>query len=207
MARSVFDPGYQLQSVESKIAAALERISEAFRVLLWREARVHGLSPIQIQLLIFLNFHPPERRTVTHLAREFNLTKATISDALGVLDRKRLIRKTVRAADSRSLLLDLTDKGRKTVHRVAMFANAFRPSMASLTREQKETLLAALLQTILHLHRAGILAIQRMCPTCRFYREGRERTYCTLFKIPLKRTDLRVDCPKHEAVSGQWTPD
>jgi DNA-binding MarR family transcriptional regulator len=207
MARSVFDPGYQQQSVDSKIIAALERIAEAFRVLLWRETRVHGLSPIQIQLLVFLNFHPPEQRTVTYLAREFNLTKATISDALGVLDRKRLIRKAVRVGDSRSFLLDLTDKGKKTVHRVAMFANAFRPSMASLTREQKETLLAALLQTILHLHRAGTIAIQRMCPTCRFYREGRGRIYCTWFKIPLKRTDLRVDCPKHEAVYGEKTPD
>ena len=76
---SVFDINNQLQSIESKIVVALERISEAFRVLLWEEAKEHALSPIQVQLLIFCCFHTEEKRKIGFLAVEFNLTKATIS--------------------------------------------------------------------------------------------------------------------------------
>ena len=46
--------------VNHKITQALERISKAFRVLLWEESKKHGISPIQIQLLIFCSSHKPE---------------------------------------------------------------------------------------------------------------------------------------------------
>ena len=64
MSRSVFDVNGQLQSIERKIVVALERISEAFRVLLWEEAKEHSLSPIQVQLLIFCAYHAAEKRKV-----------------------------------------------------------------------------------------------------------------------------------------------
>lgn len=52
MSKSIFDPKNQIKDVSSKIVAGLERISEAFKVLLWEKAKALGLSPIQIQILI-----------------------------------------------------------------------------------------------------------------------------------------------------------
>ena len=49
---SAFDVNQQLESSDHKIVVALERIAEAFRVLLWQETKKTGLSPIQLQLLI-----------------------------------------------------------------------------------------------------------------------------------------------------------
>jgi hypothetical protein len=53
---SIFDVKKQHHDVDSKIAAALERLSQAFRVLLWEKNKDYNLSPIQIQLLVYRSF-------------------------------------------------------------------------------------------------------------------------------------------------------
>ena len=102
MSKSPFDLSYQNQSTESKIVASLERISQAFRVMLWNESKEHSLSPIQIQVLVFLLHHSEEKRKVTYLADEFNMTKATISDTIRTLEQKELIKKEYEPHDTRS---------------------------------------------------------------------------------------------------------
>jgi DNA-binding MarR family transcriptional regulator len=91
MEQSVFNLDVQNTNVEFRIVAALERLSEAFRVLLWNEAKILNISPIQIQILVFLKFHALEKCKVSYLAQEFNMTKATISDAVKVMLQKGLI--------------------------------------------------------------------------------------------------------------------
>ena len=54
---SAFNPENHLVNIDAKIVASLEKISEVFRVLLWAEAKEHRVSPIQLQLLIFLKYH------------------------------------------------------------------------------------------------------------------------------------------------------
>ena len=57
MKRHIFNPADQQLDLNSKIIAGLERISEAFKALLWEKAKILRLSPIQIQILIFIKFH------------------------------------------------------------------------------------------------------------------------------------------------------
>ena len=52
MKKSVFDLEHQNSNIESKIIVSLERLSQAFRVLLWNESKAFSLSPIQIQIMI-----------------------------------------------------------------------------------------------------------------------------------------------------------
>jgi hypothetical protein len=53
MGKSPFDLKHQNENTDSRIIAAMERISQAYRVLLWNESKELSLSPIQIQILIF----------------------------------------------------------------------------------------------------------------------------------------------------------
>src|SRR5688572_20217661 len=115
---SIFNPAQQAGNVSSKVVAALERLSEAFRVLLWNEAKQYGLSPIQIQLLIFLQHYPEEKRTITFLASYFNMTKATISDAVKSLEGKQLLVRKSMANDSRSHTLHLVKEGKALAAKV-----------------------------------------------------------------------------------------
>jgi hypothetical protein len=60
--------------VDSKIAVGLERLAQAFRVLAWDRAKANGLSPTQLQILVYLRHHPERERRVSALARAFDLT-------------------------------------------------------------------------------------------------------------------------------------
>mgnify|MGYP001953763141 CR=1 FL=1 len=104
MSNNIFNPNHQETNLSNKIIAGLERISEAFKVLLWQKAKTIGLSPIQIQILIFINYHKIEFCNVSHLAKEFNVTKPTISDAVKVLVNKELIEKVVKAVGDKIVI-------------------------------------------------------------------------------------------------------
>jgi len=201
MKNSPFNPANQNNSVDSRIVAALERISEVFRVLLWQEGKENSLSPTQIQLLIFIRFHSSEKCKISYLADEFNMTKATISDCVKTLLAKQLIEKELDPADTRSYTLSLTTEGIRVANQVSLFTSALDMPIASLTNEQKSVMLEGLLKLIHDLHKAGIITIQRMCSTCSYHSMKNGKHYCTLLKTKLSKTDIRLDCPEHELVN------
>ena len=169
MSKSDFDLIHQNQSTESKIVAALERIAQAFRVLLWQESKTFSLSPIQVQVLIFLLYHSEEKRKVSYLAGEFNMTKATISDTIKTLEQKNLIAKKYEPLDTRSYVINLTGKGKEIAGKTAFFSEEIRAPIEELQQDDKENLLLSLFSIIRRLNETGIITIQRMCTTCIHY--------------------------------------
>ncbi len=200
----IFNPKDQSDSVELKIVAALERVYEAFRSLLWQEGKARGLSPIQLQILVFLLYHKESQRRITYLASEFALTKATVSDSIGSLVQKGLIQKVRSTNDARALVLNLTEQGRTLAQQAAHFADQLQVPLAALSGSQRNDMLDALMRLIRNLHREGIITVQRMCFTCRFYKDGHReaRHYCTLLQEALDAGQLRVDCPEHQAADA-----
>lgn len=194
---SIFDPYAQTEHVEFKIVAALERLSEAFRVLLWEKGKVLGISPIQIQLLLFIRFHTEERCKVSLLAQEFNMTPSTVSEALKTLEKKGLVARKPESKDTRSHTLMLTSAGMKMAQDVADFADAMLPGLAVLSPVEKDSLLEHLLRLIAYLQRAGVIGLQRMCFSCTFYRKTDSGHFCHFIKKPLDSSELRIDCPEH----------
>jgi DNA-binding MarR family transcriptional regulator len=197
MEQSVFDLINQNNQIEFRIVAALERLSEAFRVLLWNEAKILNISPIQIQILIFLKFHSLEKCKVSYLAQEFNMTKATVSDAVKILLQKGLIEKETDADDTRSYTMRLSELGQTTIEKAVLFANPMLTSFDALSDTQKEILLDSLLHMIHRLNKAGIITIQRMCQTCKFLQNTEGGHYCNLLQKSLAKPDFRMDCPEH----------
>ncbi len=204
MNKSAFDLKHQNQSVESKIIASLERISQAFRVLLWQESKEFSLSPIQVQVLIFLLYHSEEKRKVSYLADEFNMTKATISDTVKSLEQKGLIKKEPEPHDTRSYIIHLTKKGKATAEKTALFSEEIKTPIDKLHPDDKENLLLSLLGIIHYLNKSGIITLQRMCLTCAYYKQKHkgEKHFCQLLNQKLENKDLRIDCPEHELVKG-----
>ena len=162
MAKSAFDLSNQNSNIESKIVASLERVSQAFRVLLWNESKEFSLTPIQVQVLIFLLHHPDEKRKVTYLAGEFNMTKATVSETIKTLEQKQLIQKEYETHDNRSYLIHLTNKGRGIAEQTSMFTRQLQVPIDKLPLANRENLLLSLMGIIHHLNKTGIITIQRM---------------------------------------------
>lgn len=198
MSHSPFNLTEQNQKIESKIVVALERISEAIRVLLWNKSKEFSLSPIQIQILIFIHFHTQEKCKVSYLANEFNMTKATISDSIRVLVAKELIYKEVDTHDTRSFALLLTAKGKKIVQKAALFTADLEAPIEQLAENEKNDMLNGLFKLIHQLNRSGVITIQRMCFSCSYYRNKKGRHHCHLLQTDLLGNELRLDCPDYK---------
>ena len=196
MKESLFDPSNQNADLSAKIVAGLERISEAFKVLLWDQSKNTGLSPIQIQMMIFMAFHGEEFNSVSQLSEEFNLTKATISDAVRVLEKKELIKKIPSPTDGRAYNISLTAKGKEVVQKTMHFADPVKKIIDAMDFVQKEETYQTISQLIYQLHRKGVISVQRTCMACRFYEKKRRYGYCNFLNMELRERDIRIDCPE-----------
>lgn len=185
-------------NVNQKIINGLERISKAFRVLLWEKSKLYKISPIQIQLLIFCSNHKKENLKVSFLANEFDLTKATISDSIKILLKKELLNKVVNPKDSRSFTVELTSKGKEIVKQTISFSSVLNQSIDFLTEIEKGVFLKQLMEFIYQLNQKDVISTQRMCLTCYYYNKNGNNHYCNLMKKPLKNIDLRIDCDEHQ---------
>ena len=193
---SIFNLNIQNQSTDNKIVAGLERLSQVFRTLLWEKAKEYNLSPIQIQILIFIQYHPAAINTVSYLAREFNVTKPTISDAVKVLEHKGLISKAFSPDDSRSYSIALTNQGRTIVETTGNFPDPLLQFISAMADEDKEVFWKNIMGLITLLNRTGVISVQRMCTGCIHYRYADNVAWCSLLQQELEVKDLRMDCPE-----------
>ena len=154
--------------------------------------------PIQIQILIFIAFHKQNLCNVSHLAKEFNVTKPTVSDAIKVLDNKGLIIKNFSSSDNRSYSISLSELGNDIVSQTNDFSNPLTKQVNSFSRSELESLFGTLSQLIYKLNRNGILSVQRTCYGCKFYEKNKKLDYCNLLQKELLRQEIRLDCPEFE---------
>ncbi len=189
--------------VNLKIINGLERISKAFRVLLWKESKLYKISPIQIQLLLFCGTHKKEALKVSFLAKEFDLTKATVSDSIKVLLKKELLVKKIDPKDSRSFTVQLTKQGKEIAAKTSGFTSVLNESIDAFSEIEKGVFLEQLIQLIYQLNQKDVIATQRMCLTCFNYKKDGNSHYCNLMKKELKKPDLRIDCNEHQILQDE----
>ena len=194
MTKSVFNIKQQENSLSSKIVVGLERVSEAFKVLLWEHAKAIGLSPIQIQILIFIAHHKQNYCNVSHFAQEFNVTKPTISDAVRVLVNKGFVDKDYSATDNRRYIVFLTKTGKEIVLKTEGFANPIQQELNNVNDTDLEVLYKSITNLIYGLNKTEQLSIQRMCYSCKFYERKRSNHFCHYLNQKLHDKDIRVDC-------------
>jgi DNA-binding MarR family transcriptional regulator len=198
-----FDPSSQHGDVDKKIVAALERLSQAYRVLLQVEAQGRRLSPIQARFLVHLLHHGNELGRVGRLAEEFGLSRATVSDATRTLEAKGLLRRKPWSRDGRVATLRLTPAGNEVAVGLSGWADVVEEQLRSFAPEEKEAVMRFLMRLISALQTEGVITVARMCVSCRFFRpDAHPRSasphHCALLDLPLSGADLRTDCPEHE---------
>lgn len=140
MAKTVFEKSGQLQELTVQIVLGLEQIGRNIDNLLWQQALEHELSPLQIRILLFIRFHK-EQTGVSLLAKEFNLSKATISVALKPLEQKKLIIKRRSDTDNRNVDIALTDWGSQIAHISGFYLEPLRKIITHIPEQEKEIML------------------------------------------------------------------
>lgn len=190
-------------TVDDKIILSIERLTSVFRLLLWDIAKTKKLSPIQIQFLLYLRRQPKNRRTVSQLAREFGLTKATVSDAVRVLNEKGLVSRVQSPKDGRVQTLNLTSAGRRLALKLGDWPLAVKERLKGFSPEVKEAAMVFLMELIASLHDAGIIEAVGMCTSCANFRmnagTGSSKPhFCVLTSSAIADSDLKFDCNSHE---------
>lgn len=186
-------------NLEAKILYGLERLSETLKSLLWEKAKVYGISPIQIQILLFTTSHKIEICNVSYMAKELNVTKATISDAVKVLLKKELLEKDFSPIDNRRYNLSLTNLGNELVGSLSQYATPFKEELSLFEEQSLHTVYDTLTKLIYQLNQRNIIQVQRTCFNCKFYNGNRKDIhYCNFLKSELKKQEIRLDCNEFE---------
>jgi DNA-binding MarR family transcriptional regulator len=183
--------------LDGKIVAAFERISEAIRTLAWRSSKEHLLNPVQTRILIFLLHHDQGKHTISNLAREFGITKASISDTVSSLEQRNLVQKIHTENDARSFVIQLNDEGRTIAQKSILFTHDLAASIGKLLPDDKHQLFSTLGDIIFDLHKSGVVTVQRMCQTCDYFDPDGKRPACKLLGRSLAIEQLQIDCNEH----------
>lgn len=197
-------------SLQEKLTATLERLAQAQRVLLWEKTEPMGLSPTQALILLHLGRCETEVRRVGALARAFDLTPATVSDAVRALESKGLLRRTP-GSDRRVQVLELTARGELLVQQVQDWDRPLRAALLALSDEQQATLYGLLLPLLARLVDNQVITIARMCLLCQHFRPDASPAqprphYCALLEKPLGLAELRLDCPEFTSTAHRTGP-
>lgn len=183
--------------LDRKIADALEKLSQVLRTLAWKQATEQSINPIQLQILIFLLRHPGQQVSISLLADEFNISKASISDTIKLLESKRFIKKEYTPASTRKFTIQLSIEGKELASAGVAFDAAIVSGIGEIDTANKENLFCSLSQLLLHLYRIDVISQQQMCQTCKHYEVKNTLHYCNLLQQYMVITALKLDCPDH----------
>ncbi|MBI2118915.1 MAG: winged helix-turn-helix transcriptional regulator [Elusimicrobia bacterium] len=186
-------------SLEAQIAVGFERLQTLYRSLLHENATELNLTALQIQILSTLQTYP-QGISINSLSHHLRLTHPTLSDAVSVLVRKKLVNKRLFPQDRRAVVLQLTPKGVQKSGAASHWIQIISESMSSMSLDQKSSLLKALLQIIDQLKSSGMIEVARMCIRCSHFRANvhpgsAAPHHCSFMDKPLRENNLKTDCP------------
>ena len=196
--KNVFSPVEQVDNLEAKVVASVERLATLFKRNLQDTAKTHKLTPLQAQLLIFIAEHPSQLCSVSMLAKEFSVTKATASDSLKTLVNKGYIDKVYSAQDARSFSFVVLDSAKSLLDELTQFGSSMSTALASLNNNELSQLYHLNLKMISLFSQSGVITC-RMCFTCQYYQQRDDGFYCHLMEKALPHEALRIDCLEHKA--------
>ncbi len=177
------------KNIDNKIFESLERIGESFRVMLTNQNKDYKLSNIQIQILIYLLNYPQEFCTLTHLSKNFSITKSSLSDSVKSLEGKSYIIKQKSNDDFRVQRILLTESGLKIAQELSDFSDNIIGLISKIPDNSKQLILDSLLGIIHGLYVNGLISIERMCFNCLYFvpNESNSENYCKLLNKKLSK--------------------
>lgn len=132
---------------------------------------------------------------MSYLAKEFNVTKATISDAVKILLQKEYLEKDHSPHDKRRYNLLVTSTGRKLVSQLSSYAAPITQELDIFSERELVDVFDTISKLIYQLNQRDIIQVQRTCYNCKYYRGNQKnKHYCNLLESPLKKKEIRLDC-------------
>jgi DNA-binding MarR family transcriptional regulator len=198
---SGFSPEQQFTSLDARLLLSLQRLSDMLKAIQWEQARILGITPLQLQILLFTGHHTAAVNKVAYIAMELQLSRPTISDAAAALVSKGLLRIEEDLKDRRSYSFLLTDTGLQILEQAEMYTTQLHAIAGKRPLREKEHLYQSLYTILAGLNneKGGM---QRMCYSCTHYEGNKKRQHaCRLLEKKLASAELQIDCMYHSTLS------
>ena len=182
---------------------AIELLGQVARIL-WFEGTKHGMRDREWMALRFLSRANRFSRTPSALASYVGTTRGTASFIIGELERLGYLERKRSAKDKRSVLLSVTQQGKKFLARDPV--NGLVDAIAVLDDDGK----IRFRDTLRHVLDQPDAAEQRhhtdVCKRCIFLREDRTSSEnkttveftCRLFRAPIAEAEIDLLCTSFE---------
>ncbi len=181
------------------ILFSMDKICQINKYLSWEAAKKEGISLIQLQIIDHISRIRESSATVSGIAEEFELTKATISESVNNLVDKGYLEKKSDPHDRRTVYLSLT---KNTKRRHGNFINRDRILKDILLKiPDLENLKIAdfFLAYFKNLIDENIIQMVRMCIDCANFEENAKPEsqtphFCRTTKKYFSNVQMNTDC-------------
>jgi MarR family transcriptional regulator, negative regulator of the multidrug operon emrRAB len=175
----------------NQVTPLLERLAALLHQSVRDDGARHGLLPIHVQVLCYLSRANRYSDLPIAIAEYFGITRGTVSQTLGVLERKGLVRKRPDSRHGRRVHLALTPAGER------ILKNSWAMRVEEALHSAPED--AAALERGLRRLLAGLQELngQRafgVCRGCAHLLVERDGSRCGLTGEPLKAQDTTQIC-------------
>ena len=168
----------------------------------WVRARDAGLNPAQMAVLEALEGRE-NGLSVKEIALNLGVSQPSATDSITALERKGYVIKQPVPGDRRAVTVCITDDGRQSRLAGGAGEGAADQAIRALSETEQEDLLISLIKMIRHMQEAGVIPVQRMCASCRYFRPfvhaDKARPHqCDFVNASFGQRDLRIECREHE---------
>jgi DNA-binding MarR family transcriptional regulator len=188
--------------LNNRLREGFARIGMVLRTDDWMRARDAGLNPAQMAILEALEGRE-NGLSVKEIALHLGVSQPSATDSITALERKGYVIKRPAPGDRRALTICITDDGRQSRSAGKSAEGAADQAIRALSEAEQEDLLISLIKMIRHMQEAGVIPVQRMCASCRYFRPfvhaDKARPHqCDFVNASFGQRDLRIECREHE---------
>lgn len=176
----------------NRTVSLLERIAALVQQSVREDAADHGLLPIQLQVLGYLARANHYSDMPIAVAEFFGITRGTVSQTVGVLERKGLITRKADPKHRKRVHLRLTAKGRRTLE--DSWASRLQALLEDDPACEEATLEAGLRGLLTALQRQNHHQAFNICHGCVHFLEEKRGYRCGLTREPLAREQTTKFC-------------
>lgn len=177
-------------------AFLLDRISALMQAAVRDDAARHGLLPVHLQVLSYLDHANRYSDIPTAVAEYLGITRGTVSQSIGVLERDGYVVKVRDETHGRLVHLELTELGREVVG--SSWARRVAEAFDSVDAEAMQVALVSMLRSLQANNGQSAFGV---CHTCAHFRRNGRRALCGLTLDPLESRQTQKIC-------REWTsPD
>lgn len=189
----------------SGIANDLVRVSQAVKRIALAEGERFGLTPAQVQTILFCLNTRTDVASIGHLAQSLATSHAT---AVGVVDglvRRGYLRRRRGIQDRRVTIIALTDEGQRIGRQLEPWNSALKDAVERLPLDTQMLLTHGLRELKFDLFRLGHLHLNEPCNGCEHFAPNDQPGaptphFCRFFRRRLTTEEALQDCPKHSPI-------